>query len=292
MIYHQPRPARDLTSTAPSRGWRLRYLLATVLFTLLGWSSFAPGAPYVHVSGHTGGSLVKPGWLYGTYSWEIEETSDTPICFHKVGCVIAICYYSTNHGQLSPCINPSMLSPRAYMRSGGSAKDARAAFIEANGISGEWRNWTYMQYTTACYTVMYWQGRTDANRTGLPVSASPCGTMPPTNDYCELGADVVIDYGSVAAAAVQGSSKSESLDVRCTTTTDITITLGGGVKSISLGGGITSKLSINDSDLSSGAKITAPEGSRSFPITSTLTSSGNPVAGSYSGSGIIVLGYQ
>lgn len=284
MIYHQPRPTMGLTAHGAARGWLPRYLYPSLVFGLLCWSSFAPGSAWVSTAKYEGRQYV------GTFSWETEERGGS-ICFDNRGCYVAICHFTTVWRQ--KCVNPVATSTAVVIPIGSSAIDAQRAFVKKNGTSGTWRTTSaILRDPTTCFGVMYWQGAANWNWTGELIPGSYCGTLPPANDHCELVSDVVIEYGSVAAAAVRGLSKSESLDVSCTAPTDIIITLVGGEKSISLGGGITSKLSINNSDLSSGAKITAPAGSQSFPITSTLTSSGKPVAGSYSGSGILVLGYQ
>lgn len=259
-------------------------LFVTFIVTIgyLFWSPYTEASAWV--SPHT---RTSNGYL-GDFSWPTEE-SDMVIC-NAADCSVAVCHYSATASE--KCVNPSATSSRVVIPRNATVKDARIAFVNKNGNSGNWSTVTQVLYDpSTCFGILYWQGSNNGNYTGLVIPGSYCGKPPPPTTKCELMGDVVFDYGSISAGAVQGSSKTEYINVQCSATANIIITLVG-ERSITLGGGIASKLFINDTDLSTGAKISVSQGSQSFPITSTLSSDAKPIAGNYSGSGVVVLGYQ
>jgi len=250
------------------------------------WSPYTEASAWVSPQKRTLNSII--GGYRGEFSWTSEE-SNMIIC-NADSCSVAICHFSMDEKE--KCVKPSYSSTRVEIPRNATVKVAQAAFVKKNGTSGIWDTATrYLEDPTTCFGVMYWQGPQDDNYTGLVIPGSYCGKPPPSLAQCDLMGDVVFDYGPIAAEAVQGASRTKFINVQCTDPADIVITLTGN-RSINLGGGITSKLSINGVDLSYGARISAPKGSDSLRITSTLSAGAKPTAGNYSGSGVVVLGYQ
>lgn len=144
-----------------------------------------------------------------------------------------------------------------------------------------------------CVGLMIWKGKGQAinNGTGEIVPGSYCGKIPPANVTCELENDIRYEYGTVSGIAVNGMTKTEFLAINCSQPADIVVTVGGG-GSVHLGGGVTSRFSINGTDLGGGARLTAPAGVRRVPVTAVLYSQAEPKPGNYQGSGVLVLGYQ
>ncbi|MFA3759751.1 exotoxin [Yersinia sp. 2466 StPb PI] len=227
----------------------------------------------------------------GTFSWPSEEMQGV-LCTADT-CSVAICHYSNSDSEI--CGNPQNALTRVIVDLGATAQDMRTAFIAKNGVSGSWATNTTLPLYTAgsCFGVMYWQGTSNnANFSGRVIPGSYCGTVPPTPETCEITGDVYINYGSLNQQNVDGAIKSEPLNIKCTVRTSVILTLVGG-KSINLGqnGKLTSTLKVSGQDLSSGVTVTAPVGQTGFPIESTLHSVGLPDAGTFNGSGVVIMTY-
>lgn len=227
----------------------------------------------------------------GTYSWSSEEMPGV-LCT-AASCSVAICHYSTAPGA-EICGNPSYALTRVLVPQGATAEVMRTAFVAKNGVSGSWSTVTTdpLRAAGSCFGVMYWQGSNDTNATGRVIPGSYCGTVPPTPETCEIIGTVDINYGSLNQQSVDGAIKSEPLNIKCTVRTSVILTLVGG-KSINLGqnGKLTSTLKVSGQDLSSGVTVIAPVGQTGFPIESTLHSVGLPDAGTFNGSGVVIMSY-
>lgn len=264
------------------RSISILFIAFIVAIGCLFWSPNTEAGAWVSVGTKSGGQYQ------GEYSWPSEE-SDEVICLGSY-CSVAICHFSTEKSEL--CINPTSTTTTVTIAPNTTAKEARDIFVKRNGVSGRWSTTTgSLKAPDTCFGVMYWQGTNNSNFTGKVMSGSYCGGVPPPYTQCELMGDVVFDYGSLSAGVVQGATKTEYINVQCSASADVKITLVE-ENTIMLGGGIASKLFINDKDLSTGASISISKGSQSVPITSTLSSATKPTAGNYSGSGVIVLGYE
>ncbi len=227
----------------------------------------------------------------GTYSWPSEEMQGV-LCT-AASCSVAICHYSTAPGA-EVCGNPSYALTRVLVPQGATAEVMRTAFVAKNGVSGSWGTVTTdpLRAAGSCFGVMYWQGSNDANVTGRVIPGSYCGAVPPTPETCEITGDVYINYGSLNQQSVDGAIKSEPLNIKCTARTSLKLTLVGS-KSINLGqnGKLTSTLKMSGQDLYNGVTVTAPVGQTGFPIESTLHSVGLPDAGTFNGSGVVIMSY-
>lgn len=226
----------------------------------------------------------------GTFSWPSEEL--TGVLCNSTSCSVAICHYSSDIDEL--CANPSYASTRVIVSRGATAQDMRTAFIAQNGTSGSWATTTTNPLRAAgtCFGVMYWQGSNDINFTGQSIPGSYCGAVPPTPETCDITGDVYINYGSLNQQTVDGAIKSEPLIINCTATTSLKLTLVGG-KSIPMGqnGNLTSTLKVSGQDLSNGVTVTGNVGNTSFLIESTLHAAALPDAGTFSGSGVVIMSY-
>ncbi|EEP92931.1 Exported pilin protein [Yersinia kristensenii ATCC 33638] len=227
----------------------------------------------------------------GTYSWPSEEMQGT-LCT-AASCSVAICHYSTAPGA-EICGNPSNALTRVVVSQGATAEVMRAAFVAKNGVSGSWGTVTTdpLRAAGSCFGVMYWQGSNDGNTSGRVIPGSYCGAVPPTPETCEITGDVYINYGSLNQQNVDGAIKSEPLNIKCTVNTSLKLTLVGS-RSINLGqnGKLTSTLKMSGQDLYNGVTINATAGQTPFPIESTLHSVGLPDAGTFSGSGVVIMSY-
>ncbi|AJJ10291.1 putative exported pilin protein [Yersinia rohdei] len=267
-------PARCLSN-------RYFWLIACVLFLL---PLYSQASAWVSTQ-------TRVGLQYqGTFSWPSEELEG--ILCTSTSCSVAICHY--DNIQSAICGNPSNALTRVLVSQGATAQDMRAAFIAKNGVSGSWATNTTNPLTAAgsCFGVMYWQGSNDSNFTGRIIPGSYCGAVPPTPETCEITGDVSISYGSINQQSVDGAVKSEPLIISCTAATALKLTLVGG-KSIDLGqgGNLTSTLKVSGQDLSNGVSITGGVGNKSFMIESTLHAPSLPDAGSFSGSGVVIMSY-
>ncbi len=228
----------------------------------------------------------------GTYSWPSEEMQGV-LCTAAT-CSVAICHYSSAPGA-EICGNPENALTRVFVSQGATAEVMRAAFVAKNGVSGSWSTNTTLPLYAAgsCFGVMYWQGSTGNNTTGRVIPGSYCGAVPPTPETCEVTGDVYINYGSLSQQAVDGAIKSEQLIINCTVRTSVKLTLVGG-KSIPLGqnGNLTSTLKVSGQDLSGGVTVTGNVGNTPFLIESTLHAPALPDAGSFTGSGVVIMSYQ
>lgn len=227
----------------------------------------------------------------GTFSWPSEEMQGV-LCT-AASCSVAICHYSTA-ANAEICGNPSNALTRVIVPQGATAEVMRAAFIAKNGVSGSWGTVTPdpLRAAGSCFGVMYWQGSNDNNTSGRVIPGSYCGAVPPTPETCEITGDVYINYGSLNQQSVDGAIKSEPLNIKCTVRTSLKLTLVGS-KSINLGqsGKLTSTLKMSGQDLYNGVTISAGVGQTPFPIESTLHSVGLPDAGTFSGSGVVIMSY-
>ncbi|WP_174849025.1 MrpH family fimbial adhesin [Yersinia artesiana] len=231
------------------------------------------------------------GQYTGTFSWPSEESGGVQLC-NSASCSVAICHYSSDQDEL--CANPSYTSTRVTVSRGATAQDMRTAFIAKNGISGGWATTTnILRAASTCFGVMYWQGTNDINFSGNSIPGSYCGAVPPTPETCDITGDVYINYGSMNQQLVDGAVKTEPLMINCTANTSLKLTLVGN-KSISLGqnGNLTSTLKVAGQDLYNGVVVTAGVGNTSFPIESTLHAPSLPDAGTFSGSGVVIMSYM
>jgi len=281
MINLQYNPVRPVVPAAPPASIRLIVCIFISLLYLC-WNPSVEASAWV--SSHT---RTSDGY-FGDFSWDTED-DETVIC-NATACSVAICYYVT--GLRNICGNPSETSTRVFIPFNATVKDAHTAFINKNGTNGAWSIITSIAIEpSTCFGIMYWQGSNDYNLTGAVIPGAYCGKPPPPTTKCELLNDIEFDYGTLSSGEVPGSSKTENIDVQCSANANITLTLVG-QKNITLGGGITSTISSNGKDLSTGVNVSVTHGSESVPVTSTLSSDAGTVAGTYSGSGIVVLGFQ
>lgn len=265
-----------------ARSLSILFIAFIVATGCLFWSPNTKASALVSV-----GSRISDGYE-GEYSWPSEE-SDEVIC-HSSYCSVSVCHFSGDRDE--KCVNPSATITRVVVPYNTTAKEAREIFTKQNGVSGRWKTTTrLLKAPDTCFGVLYWQGSGDNDYSGSVMPGSYCGKVPPPITQCQLMGDVVFDYGSLSAGVVQGATKTEYINVQCSASADVKITLIG-ENTIILGGGIASKLFINDNDLSTGASISISQGSQSVPIKSTLSSATKPTAGNYSGSGVIVMEYE
>ncbi|CNK33043.1 hypothetical protein [Yersinia alsatica] len=261
---------------------RYCWLIACVLFLL---PLYSQASAWVSTQTRVGSQYQ------GTFSWPSEESSGAVLCA-KTYCSVAICHFSSDIDEL--CANPSYASTRVTVARGATAQDMRTAFIAQNGVSGGWATTTLNPLRAAgtCFGVMYWQGDDDINFTGQSIPGSYCGAVPPTPETCDITGDVYINYGSLNQQSVDGAIKSEPLIINCTARTSVKLTLVGG-KSINLGqnGNLTSTLKVAGQDLSAGVTVTPGVGNNSFLIESTLHATALPDAGTFSGSGVVIMSY-
>lgn len=258
------------------------FLMIFSVFTLcLSWSEDTEASSWVSATSRT-------KWeFYGDFDWSSED-NNTVIC-HTTFCTVAICHYAL---RLQPCTVPSATSTKVFIPNRATVRDAQIAFITKNGTSGSWSTTSPSIPNGSCFAVMYWQGTNDSNTSGRIMPGSNCAKPPPLNNKCDLIGDIYFDHDTLSANAVQGSSKTEYLNVQCSMGMNITLALIG-KENIPLGGGMVSELFINGENLSSaGVNISISSGGKLVPITSTLSSAMKPIAGNYIGSGIIVIQYQ
>ncbi|CNK93645.1 exported pilin protein [Yersinia frederiksenii] len=260
---------------------RYCWLIACVLFLL---PLYSQASAWVSTQ-------TRVGTQYqGTFSWPSEEL--TGVLCNSTKCSVAICHYSSSNEEI--CGNPSNALTRVIVSQGATAQTMRTAFVNKNGVSGSWSTITPAQLYTSgsCFGVMYWQGDNDNNLTGKVIPGSYCGAVPPMPETCEITGDVYINYGSLNQQAVDGAIKSEPLIINCTVRTSVKLTLVGG-KSIPLGqnGNLTSTLKVAGQDLSTGVTVTAAVGNTPFQIESTLHAPALPDAGTFSGSGVVIMSY-
>ncbi|PJE86102.1 exotoxin [Yersinia mollaretii ATCC 43969] len=260
------------------------WLIACVLFLL---PLYSQASAWVSTQTRVGNQYQ------GTFSWPSEEMQGV-LCT-AASCSVAICHYSTAPNA-EICGNPSSALTRVIVPQGATAEMMRTAFVAKNGVSKDWATVTLdpLRAVGSCFGVMYWQGANDGNTTGRVIPGSYCGAVPPTPETCEITGDVNINYGSLSQQAVDGAIKSEPLNINCTLRTSVILTLVGG-KSINLGqnGNLTSTLKVAGQDLAStnGVTVTPNAGNNAFPIESTLHSVGLPDAGTFSGSGVVIMSY-
>lgn len=236
------------------------------------------------------GTLTSDGMAQGTYEWATEN-NPTVICFES-SCSVAICSYNSG----SPCINPGAYGTlRVVVNRGATVIDAQRVFTAQNGVSGSWRMVAPSKPSyDLCFGMMVFQGpQAFYNTTGKLIPGTYCSKVPPTPPVtsCNILNNVVFNYGPLSAGSVDGSSKNNFITIECSRDANVYVTLNG-QPNLPLGGGITSKLFINSQELSSWVRILVPQGTSSYTITSRLYSSGDPEAGDYSGSGILIISYQ
>ncbi|CFQ34951.1 exported pilin protein [Yersinia bercovieri] len=258
------------------------WLIACVLFLL---PLYSQASAWVSTQ-------TRVGTQYqGTFAWPTEEMQGV-LCT-AASCSVAICHYSTA-ANAEICGNPSNALTRVIVSQGATAEMMRAAFVAKNGVSGSWGTVTPdpLRAVGSCFGVMYWQGSNDGNLTGRVIPGSYCGAVPPTPETCEVTGDVYINHGSLNQQSVDGAIKTEPLIINCTARTSVILTLVGG-KSINLGqnGNLTSTLKVSGQDLSSGVTVTAAVGNTPFLIESTLHAPALPDAGTFSGSGVVIMSY-
>lgn len=256
------------------------WLIACVLFL---FPLYSQASAWVSTQTRTSGQYT------GTFSWPTEELNNV-LCTSS-SCSVAICHYSTLDAER--CVNPSGASTRVIVSQGATAKTMRDAFVSRNGASGSWSTTTpVLSSSNTCFGILYWQGTGDLNFTGNQIPGSYCGAVPPTPETCEVTNDVYINHGSLNQQNVDGAIKSEPLIINCTARTSVKLTLVGG-KSINLGqnGNLTSTLTVSGQDLSNGVTVTAAIGNTPFPIESTLHAPALPDAGTFSGSGVVIMSY-
>lgn len=224
----------------------------------------------------------------GTYDWT-SQTADFTLCTNISGCIIGIgCYLNDRY----KCTNVTVADRYVTIENGDTIRVARDKWLRKYPASGSWKmgpvNWPDM-----CVGLMIWGGKGNiaGNKSGEIVRGSYCGKVPPANVTCELENDIRYEYGTVSGIAVNGMTKTEYLSINCSHTADVVVTVGGG-GSVPMGGGVTSRLSINGTDLGGGARLTAPAGVRRVPVTARLYSQAEPKPGTYQGSSVLVLGYQ
>lgn len=261
---------------------RYFWIIACVLFLL---PRYGEASAWVSTQTRISGQYI------GTFSWPSEENGSSQLCT-ATSCSVAICHFSNNPDEL--CANPSYALSRVIVPRGATAQDMRVAFVAKNGVSGSWATITTNPLRAAgtCFGVMYWQGANDINFSGQSIPGSYCGTVPPTPETCDITGDVNISYGSLNQQSVNGSQKSAPLYINCTANTLLKLTLVGNT-SINLGqnGNLTSTLKVSGQDLSNGVSVTAGVGNNTFMIESTLHTAGLPDAGSFNGSGVVIMSY-
>lgn len=268
--------------TQPNMQFRYKYcwLIACVLFL---FPLYSQASAWVSTQTRIGGQYT------GTFSWPSEELTNV-LCTSS-SCSVAICHYSSLEAER--CLNPSAASTRVVVSQGATAKTMRDAFVSRNGASGSWSTTTpVLSSSNTCFGILYWQGTGDLNFSGNLIPGSYCGAVPPTPETCDITGDVYINYGSLNQQSVDGAIKSEPLTLNCTVRTSVKLTLVG-AKSINLGqnGNLTSTLKVSGQDLANGVTVTANIGNTSFPIESTLHAPALPDAGTFSGSGVIIMSY-
>jgi hypothetical protein len=258
------------------------WLVACVLFLL---PLYSQASAWVSTQTRVGGQYQ------GMFSWPSEESNNVPLCVSS-SCSVAICSFSNDPEEL--CGNPSYALTRVLVSQGATAQDMRIAFTARNGLSGNWSTITPAPLRAAgtCFGMMYWQGANDNNLSGKVIPGSYCGAVPPTPETCDITGDVNINYGLVNQQNVDGAVKSEPLMINCTASTLLKLTLVGN-KNIDLGqnGNLTATLRMSGQDLANGVAVTAAVGNNSFMIDSTLHAPGLPDAGSFRGSGVVIMAY-
>lgn len=256
------------------------WLIACVLFL---FPIYSQASAWVSTQTRSG------AYYTGTFSWPSEELPGV-LCT-AASCSVAVCHYSNLLEER--CANPSAASTRVIVSQGATAQIMRDAFVSKNGVSGSWSTETkVLSSSNTCFGILYWQGDKDTNFTGRLIPGSYCGAVPPTPETCDITGDVYINYGSINQQSVDGAIKSEPLKINCTARTSVKLTLVGGMN-INMGqnGNLTATLKMSEQDLSNGVTVTANIGNNSFPIESTLHAPALPDAGTFSGSGVVIMSY-
>ncbi len=138
-----------------------------------------------------------------------------------------------------------------------------------------------------------------SNGWGNTALASTCGggiTPPPDPTppkvICSLSGDVILDHGTLAAAAISGNSVSNYSMLSCTgvATVNVKVADGSGSDTLKLiaDGSLKSKLKINGKDGKTGLNISVPNSSAVVPLvfSSELSTSGSISSGSFSASAV------
>nr|ELR5114615.1 hypothetical protein [Providencia stuartii] len=106
---------------------------------------------------------------------------------------------------------------------------------------------------------------------------------------CVLSGDLQIDHGTLGSDNINGNSSSSNLSIDCSASASVTATVvsSTGNNKVDMRGGIVSTITTTPST------VTVSAGSpSSMVLSSTLNSTGNPVAGDYSGSATLIITYR
>lgn len=140
------------------------------------------------------------------------------------------------------------------------------------------------------------------NGSGMRAIGSSCdGTMnpPPTEPplpplSCTINGDINLAHGVLNQDSLNGNTKSVYVQVSCNRDANVKITArannGGDVVTLRSDGSLKSKLQVNSIAGATGATLRVPGGNgTSVMFSSTLMSTGNVVAGNFSGSAVAVV---
>lgn len=263
---------------------------ASVLIILFcsSYLSYSHAEPLVTVDDFLGN-----GWLDGHYAWISQEAQkNTALCNSTVGCTVTICAMGTgDNGYPITCNTGDFHAPYVHVLLGATAKDMHEAFTKKNGPLGIFRFniGSNIGSGKACIGMIY----ISKNRVGQTylMPGSNCVQRYGSQE-CDVGIMENIQYGTLQASQLNGSRASGSINILCTLTSNVKISMSG--TDVPLGTpNLVAKLSTGGTDLANGKtiKITRNQNTKVL-VDSVLQKKGPLTSGDYSGSAVITISYD
>ncbi|BET42181.1 MULTISPECIES: MrpH family fimbial adhesin [Atlantibacter] len=120
----------------------------------------------------------------------------------------------------------------------------------------------------------------------IPGGMGSCATVPPVNALCKITSpELVLDHGTLSLKDAEGSTKSASLAVDCTSSTKVVLRFTSDEPYIYLAPSGKAQVTINDQPL--GSIFNLPKGASTLTVKDVL--SGVTVGGQYVGTSVLVM---
>lgn len=142
------------------------------------------------------------------------------------------------------------------------------------------------QECVAYYITKSGQSHAPWNSVYIPGGMGSCATVPPVNALCKITSpELVLDHGTLSLKDAEGSTKSASLAVDCTSSTKVVLRFTSDEPYIYLAPSGKAQVTINDQPL--GSIFDLPKGASTLTVKDVL--SGVTVGGQYVGTSVLVM---
>ncbi|HEP1044393.1 TPA: hypothetical protein QIY62_002936 [Serratia marcescens] len=229
--------------------------------------------------------------------WDINDPTPNPIkgCYNPISgnserCRILVIQRSSGAGGWGPSSGAEYFDMTTEASNLFTMGELGALFAKKGFLNKEMKtskmNYPYKGY---CYSLGYISVGSVGSYLFLPSGKQECVRADIVPTICSIAEPYIeLDHGGLNPNQVNGNSVSQSFTVTCNQDFYIRIIAQDSNSTLSLGGGITSHLQVNGTDLGTGYEAVVGPAGKAFTLTSSLSGTPNNF-GDFQSSKIILL---